>query len=118
MMQFGKLLGAAALTMGVAACASTPPPAPQPAPPPPPVAAPAPPAAPSVADLVGARATAGQRQLAARGYRMARARGLTRYYAHAPSQSCIRVQIANGRYRAIESEPVTSCVRSSPPTRS
>lgn len=110
MLSFRNLPGAMALAFGLAACADSPPPvvaAPAPAP----VVAPAPPPAPAVADLVGARAVPGARQLTARGYRMARVRGMTRFYWHAAASTCVRVTVANGRFRVVEQVPPAACGR-------
>lgn len=108
MMMFRNLLGATALAFGLAACADSAPQAVvQPAPAP--VVAPAPPTAPEVADLVGTRAVPGGRALTARGYRMARVRGLTRFWWHAAAPTCVRVVIANGRFRVVEQVPPASC---------
>lgn len=111
MVSFRNLLGATALAFALAACADSPPPVVAPAPAPAPVAAPAPPAAPAVADLVGARAVPGARQLTARGYRMARVRGMTRFYWHAAASTCVRVTVANGRFRVVEQVPPAACGR-------
>ncbi|HEY4254529.1 MAG TPA: hypothetical protein VGM87_25225 [Roseomonas sp.] len=112
MMMFRNLLGAAFLALGLAACADTAQQAqPAPAPLPPPVAAPAPPAAPDVSDLVGTRAVPAMRQITARGYRMARVRGLTRYYWHGDTRTCIRVAVAHGRIGTVEQDQPASCRR-------
>ncbi|MBR0647351.1 hypothetical protein [Plastoroseomonas hellenica] len=109
MMSFRNLLGATALAFGLAACADSPPPVV--APTPPPVAAPAPPQAPAVADLVGARAVPGARQLTARGYRLARVRGMTRFYWHAAASTCVRTTVARGRFSVVEQVPPAACGR-------
>lgn len=112
MTKFRNLLGIAALAFGLAACADrTQQAVVQPAPTTPPVAAPAPPAAPAVVDLVGARAVPGARQLTARGYRLARVRGLTRFYWHAEASTCVRTTVANGRFRVVEQVPPAACGR-------
>lgn len=108
MMSFRNLLGATALAFGLAACADSPPPVVAPTPP---VAAPTPPQAPAVADLVGARAVPGTRQLTARGYRLARVRGMTRFYWHAAAPTCVRATVARGRFSVVEQVPPAACGR-------
>lgn len=54
-----------------------------------------------LADLVGARGSSGETQLSARGYASARIQGMTQYWWHAASRSCVRVVSADGRYASI-----------------
>lgn len=103
---------ALALVLGVAACG-------QPAPPPATLASPAahtPQAAhqapaPSVADLRGARASSGESEMQTRGFAVARQRGLTAYWLHAPSGSCVRTVTSGGRYTTVDSVPASNCGR-------
>jgi hypothetical protein len=106
------LLGATALvlTLGLAACGggSAPPPA---------VSAPAAaqlPAtvpAPQFADLRGARGSSGQSQMETRGFTVARQRGLTAYWLHAPSGTCVRTVTSQGRYQTVDQVAPSNCGR-------
>lgn len=95
-----------AIALGLGACAQ-----PQPQPQPPaasapaaaqPASAPAQPrptaAAPEWQDLNGARASSGESALQSRGFELSTRRGLTAFWNHAPSQTCLRVVTSNGRY--------------------
>jgi hypothetical protein len=62
-----------------------------------------------LADLVGARGSSGETQLAARGYASARTQGLTHYWWHAASRSCVRVVTADGRYASVLAAPDAAC---------
>ena len=62
-----------------------------------------------LADLVGARGASGETQLATRGYASARTQGLTQYWWHAASRSCVRVVTADGRYASILAAPNSAC---------
>ncbi|NKE44383.1 hypothetical protein HB662_06310 [Roseomonas frigidaquae] len=62
-----------------------------------------------LADLVGARGSSGETQLSARGYASARTQGLTHYWWHGASQSCVRVVTADGRYASILAAPNAAC---------
>jgi hypothetical protein len=80
-----------------------------PAAPPVQAAASAPAAAPTVADLVGARASSGEGEMERRGFAAARVRGLTATWWHAPSRSCVETVTANGRYRTVRAVPAARC---------
>lgn len=89
---------ALALTFGLAACGggSAPPPVVSAAPAAQPAAARA--AAPEWRDLNGARASSGEGELQRRGFELSTRRGLTAFWNHAPSQTCLRVVTNQGRY--------------------
>ncbi|MBW6397283.1 hypothetical protein KPL78_05445 [Roseomonas sp. HJA6] len=82
---------------------------------PPPVATPAvvqpvtPPAAPNVADLQGARASSGESEMQQRGFAVARQRGLTAYWWHAASGTCVRTVTSNGRYSTVNGVAAPNC---------
>jgi hypothetical protein len=110
-MRYHRLLAAPAfaLLLGVSACGapSAPPPAAQaPAPAQPPAAA-----APQTADLRGARAAGGESEMQRRGFTVARQRGLTAYWLHAPSNTCVRTVTSNGRYQTVDQVPASNCGR-------
>lgn len=110
-MQFRYLpcLAAIALASGLSACSAPPPAtAPQAAPV---AAAPAQPAAPSVADLQGARASSGESEMMSRGYTVARQRGLTAYWVHGASNTCVRTVTSQGRYQTVGTVPASNCGR-------
>lgn len=98
-----SLLRAALLTapLGVGACVDAAPPPPAAS-----VAATAPtapaaataPTAPAWQDLNGARASSGEGELQRRGFEVSRRQGLTAFWTHAPSRTCLRVVTSNGRY--------------------
>ena len=98
---------ALALTLGLAACGA---PATPPATASAPAAAQATPAAaqaaPAWRDLNGARASSGEGELQRRGFELSRRQGLTQFWNHAPSRTCLRVVTSNGRY-AVTQVPFT-----------
>jgi hypothetical protein len=96
--------------LGLAACGGTsaPPPAAQ-APAAQPPARPA--AAPQTADLRGARASSGESEMQTRGFTVARQRGLTAYWLHAPSGTCVRTVTSQGRYRTVDQVAASNCGR-------
>jgi hypothetical protein len=99
---------ALAIALGLAACGGqSAPPAATPAPP----TAAAQPAAPKVADLDGARASTGEGEMGRRGFTPARTRGLTAYWWHAPSSSCVETVTSGGRYRTVRAVAAASCGR-------
>jgi hypothetical protein len=98
---------ATSLSLGLAACQQ---PAQQSAAPTPATSAPARAVAPSVADLVGARAAGGQSEMEARGYSVARMQGLTAYWWH-PAGACVRTVTNQGRYEAVGNVPASNCGR-------
>lgn len=99
------------LVLGLGGCAGAPAPAASApaAPLPLPVAA-APAEAPSVADLVGARAAGAESDLERRGYTVARTRGLTSFWLR-PAGACVRVVTSNGRYSTVENVAASNCRR-------
>lgn len=101
---------AMAIALVLAACAAPAPP-PAPAPPSTAAAAPTPPAAPSVADLVDARASSGESAMQTRGFTVARQRGLTAFWWNATAGSCVRTVTANGRYSVVETVAAANCGR-------
>jgi hypothetical protein len=104
-------LAVAAAGLGLVACGEPASHSPAPAATPAAAAAPTPPppaAAPSVADLVGARASSGESEFQARGYTPARTRGLTAYWWHA-SGTCVRAVTANGRYATVAAARPADC---------
>lgn len=107
-MRISAFAAFAALGFGLAACGPSEPPraaAPQPA-----AAAAAPGAAPSVADLRGARASSGEGEMQRRGYTVARQRGLTAYWSH-PAGSCVRTVTSGGRYTTVAAARPADCGR-------
>lgn len=96
---------AAAAMLGLAACGGSAPP-PAPAASAPAVTQPAAAAAPQWRDLNGARASSGEAELQRRGFELSARRGLTAFWNHAPSQTCLRVVTGNGRY-AVAQVPFT-----------
>ena len=110
MLSYRGVFGASAIVLlfGLAACG-------EPTPPPTvrtPVAAqaaPAPQAAPNVADLRGARASSGESEMLRRGFTVARVQGLTQFWIHEPSRSCVRTVTSNGRYQTVQSVPMSNC---------
>lgn len=95
------------LLLGLSACGGgSPPPA---ATPTPVVAAPV--AAPQFADLRGARAAGGESEMGRRGFSVARQQGLTAYWLHAPSNTCVRTVTSQGRYRTVDQVPGSNCGR-------
>jgi predicted small lipoprotein YifL len=107
-----KVLAVIALAFGLAACGHPAPPAlPPPSQTPQPAAAAsvAPPAAPSVADLVEARASSGESEMGRRGYTVARQRGLTAYWWNVSARSCVQTVTSNGRYRTVQPVAASSC---------
>jgi hypothetical protein len=90
----------AVLALTLAACTGTPPAAttPQPAATPAAQAPAARAAAPAWQDLNGARASSGEGELQRRGFELSTRRGLTAFWNHAPSQTCLRVVTSQGRY--------------------
>jgi hypothetical protein len=54
--------------------------------------------APAWQDLNGARASSGESALESRGFELSTRRGLTAFWNHATSQTCLRVVTSNGRY--------------------
>lgn len=101
------ILGASALalTLGLAACGT-------PSSPPPATAAPAAPAAaPQFADLRGARASSGESEMQQRGFSVARQQGLTAYWLHAASNTCVRTVTSQGRYQTVAQVPPSNCGR-------
>ncbi len=103
-----KLSAALAVGLSLAACGSTPPPVPTAAAPATPVVA-TPAAAPNVADLVGARASSGEGEMARRGFTAARTRGLTTNWWNASSRSCVQTVTSGGRYRTVRPVAATNC---------
>lgn len=101
-----QTLAALALAISLAACGGTPQAT---APSAPVVTAPTPPAAPNVADLVGARASSGESEMGTRGYSVARQRGLTAYWWNAAASSCVQTVTSNGRYRTVQQVAASSC---------
>lgn len=102
----------AVATLGLAACApqSAPPAASAPASTPPAAAAPAATAAaPQWQDLNGARASSGEGELQRRGFELSTRRGLTAFWNHAPSQTCLRVVTDQGRYTVSQVPFVPNC---------
>ncbi len=99
-----------ALVLGLAACeeparpVATAPAAPAAAATPP--TQPAAAAAPAWQDLNGARASSGEGELQRRGFELSRRQGLTQFWNHAPSRTCLRVVTSNGRY-AVTQVPFT-----------
>ncbi len=63
-------------------------------------------AAPDWRDLNGARAASGEGELQRRGFERSRVQGLTQFWNHAPSQTCLRVVTSQGRY-SISQVPFT-----------
>ncbi|MBR0647346.1 hypothetical protein [Plastoroseomonas hellenica] len=103
-----RTLGVTALLLGLAACADS---GGQSSLRPVPGAVPASSAAPGVADLVGAQATAGgAAALVERGYVIARRQGTTtRFWWNRAARSCLSVVTINGRYRAIDPAAPADC---------
>lgn len=104
--------------VGLAACAQPAPPAASTAPAPTPAAAAAPAApvaagpstaAPQWQDLNGARASSGEGELQRRGFELSTRRGLTAFWNHAPSQTCLRVVTNQGRYAVSQVPFVPNC---------
>uniref|UniRef100_UPI0018DF0211 hypothetical protein n=1 Tax=Neoroseomonas rubea TaxID=2748666 RepID=UPI0018DF0211 len=71
----------------------------------------APVAAPQTADLRGARAAGGESEMGRRGFTVARQQGLTAYWLHAPSNTCVRTVTSQGRYRTVDQVPGSNCGR-------
>lgn len=96
---------AVAVMLALAACGKpTPPPAPVAPPAPPP-----PPAAPEFTDLVGARGASGEMALTDRGFTAAKKKGLTAFWYHAPSNTCVRVVTSKGRYKTVVQTDPKNC---------
>lgn len=91
-------------TLGLAACG-----APSAPPAPPQASAPAPSAAPQYADLRGARAAGGESTLERRGFSLSRRQGLTQFWIHEPSRTCLRVVTSGGRYQTVEPVAMSNC---------
>jgi hypothetical protein len=104
-------LAGVALALALTACGGAPPPpaAHTTAPPPATAAPPPPPAAPSVADLVDARASSGESEMERRGFTVARQRGLTAYWWNASARACVQTVTANGRYRTVMPVAASNC---------
>ncbi|MBB5691889.1 hypothetical protein FHS88_004050 [Roseomonas alkaliterrae] len=100
-----RVAPAVVLLLGLSACGggSAPPPT---ASVPPAASAPAAPAAPAWQDLNGARASSGEGELQRRGFELSRRQGLTQFWNHAPSRTCLRVVTSQGRY-AVTQVPFT-----------
>ena len=98
--------------LGLTACVVAAPPPATPAPASAAQAAAAPvasPAAPNVADLKDARASSGESEMESRGFTRARTQGLTAFWWHAPSRTCVRTVTANGRYATVATAAAASC---------
>ncbi|MCU0984180.1 MAG: hypothetical protein MUC89_04475 [Acetobacteraceae bacterium] len=100
---------ALALLLGLSACGGSPPPPATSAPAQP--ATVATPAAPQFADLRGARASSGQGEMERRGFSVARQQGLTAYWLHASSNTCVRTVTSQGRYQTVDQVPPSNCGR-------
>lgn len=100
MIGFSRLRGtlAVAALLGLAACGGASAPPPGAAAPSQPAAQPTATAAPQWRDLNGARASSGEGELQRRGFELSARRGLTAFWNHAPSQTCLRVVTNQGRY--------------------
>lgn len=94
---------AVAVTLALGACGTPPSP---PAAPPTPAVLPAPP---EFIDLVGTDASRGEAELTKRGYQQAKTQGTTTFWYHAPSNTCLRVVTANGRYRRVSQTLPENC---------
>jgi hypothetical protein len=90
--------------LGLSACGGSP--LPPTASAPPAASAPAAQAAPAWQDLNGARASSGEGELQRRGFELSRRQGLTQFWNHAPSRTCLRVVTSQGRY-AVTQVPFT-----------
>lgn len=66
-------------------------------------------AAPRWQDLDGARASTGEDELQRRGFELSARRGLTAFWNHAPSQTCLRVVTDQGRYAVSQVPFVPNC---------
>lgn len=64
---------------------------------------------PDLQDLVGGRATAGEAQFRARGFVVAKMRGLTIHWWQRESQRCVRSVTAQGLYRSIMPVGAAQC---------
>ncbi|MBR0679124.1 hypothetical protein GXW74_01390 [Roseomonas eburnea] len=92
--------------LGLSACGGSPPPAHTP---PPAASAPAPAPAPQFADLQGARASSGEGEMERRGFSLARRQGLTQFWLHEGSRTCVRTVTGGGRYTSVTQVPMTNC---------
>lgn len=97
-----------AAVLALTACGGSAPP-PAVATPAAPVQAATPPAAPNFADLQGARASSGESEMQSRGFAVARQRGLTAYWWHASSSTCVRTITSNGRYSTVNGVAASNC---------
>lgn len=103
-------LAGVALALGLVACGSPPPAATTPVAAP--VVAPAPAAAaPDFASMRGARAGQAEMGMERMGFTNVRQRGLTAYWLHAASNTCVRVVTSQGRYQTVDQVAPANCGR-------
>ncbi|MCX7305185.1 MAG: hypothetical protein NTV73_12755 [Hyphomicrobiales bacterium] len=64
---------------------------------------------PPVSDLVGAKAAGGETEMMSRGFVSARTKGLTSYWWHAPSVTCVATVTGDGRYQSVTTVAASDC---------
>ena len=96
-------------TLGLTACGAPSAPPAASSPPQTSAPAPAPAAAPQYADLRGTRAAGGESTLERRGFSLSRRQGLTQFWIHEPSRTCLRVVTSGGRYTTVDPVAMSNC---------
>ena len=107
-MRTRSVLAVVGLATTLAACAMTPPP-------PPPAATPA--AVPAnittvpITELKGVPSTAGETEMARRGYTSVTSQGRTTYWGNATAGSCVKVVTSDGKFDEVDVVPPSFCRR-------